>query len=149
MRVRLVAVAALAVIAACQKKGAPPGDVEVARRLAADQRILIEQALADARAKNPSRQVDRGFTSCASVVGVLGRLKASEEAQLALDLEELCGHALPIAELTAAVEAVEGDAAACRANSQVPLAKTALEQAGRLDAEATKLIARYEARCRT
>jgi hypothetical protein len=137
---------AVTLVVACKKAGPPSDpDLELARTIANDSLVKVEQAIADARARSP-RNASAGYDSCAAATATLGKLHASADAALAIKLEQLCNYELPMAELTASVLAVEDDQAACTNAQAVKLAQAALARAGRLDA-AAGLVARYEARC--
>ena len=136
----------VAALVAC-KSGAPPeADLEIARTIANDALAKIERSLADARALRP-HSPEAAFDSCAVAASTFARLRASADAMLATKLEELCGYELPIAELHAAIASLDDEAAACSKAASVAAARGALERAGRFDAAATQLVARYDARC--
>ena len=140
---------AVVVLAACSKKGAPDeAEVAIARRLAGDQQALIEQALADAKARAPARQTVAALHACQSVEPLLPRLHASEHAGFAVRLGDICHRELPLAELAAAVASVEGDDGACAAATDVVKTMTdTLFVFARADDESKQLAARFAAKC--
>ncbi|MEO8704890.1 MAG: hypothetical protein ABI867_32860 [Kofleriaceae bacterium] len=142
MRLRRLVLIAL-VLASCKKKSAhQDADYEVARTIGNDVLGKASAALAAAKANTP-RSPELGLESCNAAVAVIPQLRLGPDVLLATELDALCGHDLPLAELGVAVTAVEADPAACATTMYAATAIALLRD------PSNELAKRYRARCPT